>query len=101
MPLPCVNCHKDVESDQAKMFAEVLVCPDCYIIAERLFERGNKELRMMLTVLKEMIRLTLIRGELQFLQQQSEENSSEEVMKRFARMAQEIQQKSAKLGPAR
>lgn len=91
--LPCVNCHKEVASDQAKMFAEVLVCPECYVIAERLFERGNKELRMMLTVLKEMIRLTLIKGELQFLQQQSEENHSEEVMKRFARMAQELQAK--------
>ncbi len=91
MPLPCVNCHKDIEPAEAKMFAEVLVCPDCYIIAERLFERGNKELRMMLTVLKEMIRLALVKGELQFMQQQSEENSSEDMMKKFAKLAQEVQ----------
>lgn len=91
MPLPCVNCHKDVEPDQAKMFAEVLVCPDCYIVAERLYERGNKELRMMLTVLKEMLRVALVKGELQFMQQQSEENSSEDMMKKFAKLAQEVQ----------
>lgn len=89
--LPCVNCHKDVAPEQAKMFAEVLVCPDCYIVAERLFERGNKELRMMLTVLKEMIRLALVKGELQFAQQQSEEGNSEDMMKKFARLAQEVQ----------
>jgi coenzyme F420-reducing hydrogenase delta subunit len=99
--LPCVNCKKEVEPDQAKMFAEVLVCPDCYTIAERLYERGNIELRMMLTVLKEALRLTLIRGELQFLQQQTEENKSEEVMKRFAKMAKEIQAKSSGLGHPR
>ena len=89
--LACVNCHKDVAPEQAKMFAEVLVCPNCYIVAERLFERGNKELRMMLTVLKEMIRLALVKGELQFAQQQSEENTSEDMMKKFARLAQEVQ----------
>jgi hypothetical protein len=89
-----VNCHKDIESSEAKMFAEVLVCPDCYVVAERLFERGNKELRMMLVVLKEMIRLALVKGELQFMQAQSEETNSEDMMKRFARLAQEVQLKA-------
>ena len=93
--LPCVNCHKDIEPDEAKMFAEVLVCPDCYVIAERLYERGNKELRIMLTELKEMIRLALVKGELQFMQQQTEEQTpSEDMMKRFARLAQEVQLKA-------
>jgi hypothetical protein len=94
--LPCVNCGKEVDPSEAKMFAEVLVCPDCHLIAERTYERGNKELRMMLVVLKEMIRHALIKGELQFTQQQVDDPSSEDLMKKFARLAQEVQAKSTR-----
>jgi hypothetical protein len=64
--LSCVNCKHEVSQGDAKLFAEVFVCGECFRIAESLMSRGERELRMLLTVLKESIRLNIIRGELQF-----------------------------------
>ena len=89
-----MNCKREVEQDQMKIFAEVLVCPECFTIADRLYDRGNRELRMMLTVLKEIIRLALIKGELQFSQPQSDEVRSEDLMKKFAALAKEVKSRS-------
>lgn len=88
--LTCVNCKKEMTSEQTKMFAEVLVCDDCLIVAERVYERGHKELRMMLVVLKEMIRASLIKGELQFTQPQGAPAASEDLMHKLSRLAAEV-----------
>ena len=66
MGLPCMNCKKDVPQDEAKLFAQCFVCPDCFTMAERIVEHGQRELQQLLTTLKELVRLAIVRGELSF-----------------------------------
>ena len=63
--LPCINCKKEVSAQDATMFAEVYVCPDCFKVAALLYKRGRAELEQYLTLLKDMIRTSLIAGTLQ------------------------------------
>lgn len=84
--LGCVNCKKDVAPDQAKMFAQAFVCPDCFLVAERFMQRGTKEANQMLLILKESIRLALIRGELQFSAEKIEDMSPEELFKEMSQL---------------
>lgn len=58
--LPCLNCQTPVESEKAKTFAGVFVCPTCYEVAARLEQRGTKELKALLTVQRDAIRIALI-----------------------------------------
>ncbi len=64
MGLPCMNCKRDAGS--GKFFAEAYVCGDCYAVASRLFEQGNRELNQVLVTLKELIRVAIIEGRLSF-----------------------------------
>lgn len=89
MGLSCVNCGKEVGSDEAKFFAQVFVCPDCFSIAERLYVKGEKELRMMLVMLKECIRLAIVKKELQFPEQNVEDMPRKDLFAELARMAQD------------
>jgi len=64
--IPCKNCDKLVSESDGKIFAEVFVCPTCYAMAEQLYNKCAGELRRMLTVLREAIRISLVKGELQY-----------------------------------
>jgi len=70
--LSCINCKKPVEQEEAKLFAEVFICPDCYRVAELIYTRGKAELEQYLTLLKEMIRTSLISGTLQLKQKEGD-----------------------------
>lgn len=58
--LPCLNCQTPVEPKDAKIFAEVFVCPQCFSVAERLEQRAAEELKALLLILREAIRVALI-----------------------------------------
>ena len=62
--LRCMNCHSAVEQDDAKIFAGVFVCPTCHTFAERLYRRSELELKQLLTVLQDAIRIALIESRL-------------------------------------
>jgi hypothetical protein len=94
-----VNCNKDVGSDEAKFFAQVFVCPTCYEIAERLFVKGEQELKMMLVMLKECIRLAIIKKELQFSVQNVEDMPRKDLFTELATLAQEARQEAIKNQP--
>lgn len=64
MGLPCMNCGKDTTQEEAKLFAECLVCPDCYQVAERIYLQGQLELKYLLTTLKELIRVSIVQHQL-------------------------------------
>lgn len=64
MGLPCMNCKKDAGA--GKFFAEAYVCDDCFLVADRLYTQGDRELRQVLTTLKELIRVSIIEGRLSF-----------------------------------
>lgn len=60
----CLNCGTLVSGDQAKLYAEVLVCPDCYAVAERIYERGMMLLRRINILFRDTIRWSLTKGKL-------------------------------------
>jgi hypothetical protein len=64
MGLSCMNCKEDTKD--GKFFAEAFVCPACYLVAERLYTQGEKELRHVLMTLKELIRVSILEGRLSF-----------------------------------
>jgi hypothetical protein len=62
----CMNCGKRAPADQFKLCFEVMVCSDCHVVATTIFDRGRTELRQLLTLLQESIRLALMEGRLAF-----------------------------------
>lgn len=63
--IPCMNCKRQVTEDQGRVFAEVFVCADCHKMAESLYNRCDGELRRLLLMLRESIRIALVEGKLQ------------------------------------
>lgn len=70
--LECMNCHKPTSNEEGKLFAEVFVCSTCYVLAERLYQRTESELRGLLLVLKDKIREYLVQGKLQYSTEDAE-----------------------------
>lgn len=62
--LQCLNCGKLVDQDKAKLFAQVFVCPECFLLAERKYQRMEQELKRLLMLAHEAIRESLIQGKL-------------------------------------
>lgn len=62
--LPCMNCTNPVPQDKAKFFQAVFVCERCYELAEGIYRKTEKELKQVLTVFQESLRLSLLQGKL-------------------------------------
>jgi hypothetical protein len=80
--MKCMNCGKPVGAD-GKLFAEVLVCPTCYEIAERIFERGKALLRRLSVLLRDTIRYALKSGKLDFSSTSAETVGDGELLRRI------------------
>lgn len=61
-----MNCCREVLPGDGKIFAEVFVCPDCYVVAERLYQRAHQVLKLVLVMMKDTIRLSLLQRRLSF-----------------------------------
>jgi hypothetical protein len=62
--LPCVNCRQKVGQVNAKFFDGVFLCPSCHGVALRVEERLTSELKMLLVMLREAIRVAACDGKL-------------------------------------
>ena len=98
--LPCVNCKEPVGTDDAKFFAQTFVCSRCFAIAERTYVQGERQLRMMLVMLKECIRLAIIKGELQFPEKNTEDMPRKDLFAELSRLAQDVRQDAFKNQPS-
>lgn len=97
--LPCMNCKEMVPSNEGEFFAEVFVCPGCYLIAKRYYERGQQDVKFVLTMMKEAIRLGLMRGELQFRTVREIEGADKpELLERLATLAQRTKEQPCPSG---
>lgn len=96
--LTCLNCKQPVVSDNAKIFAEVFVCSSCYETAERLYRRSEGELKMLLLMLKESIRIALLEGRLFVGEQSPEDISKTDLLRMMVRLEE---QRSASRSPPR
>jgi hypothetical protein len=61
-----MNCSKRVSDGEGKLFAEVFVCAECFIMAEALFNRLEGELKGLLYILKDRIREHLVQGKFHY-----------------------------------
>lgn len=57
----CVNCR---EHEAVSTFQGVLVCSNCFKIANHAVERAKKELAQLMVVYLDMVRICLVKGEL-------------------------------------
>ncbi len=58
--LLCPNCQSEIPPEEAKIYAEVLVCPKCYDTATAYYEYNKKTLEQILVFLKDSIRVQLL-----------------------------------------
>lgn len=61
----CMNCGKPLGSNQAELFAEVMVCKSCHDIAASIYDRGQLLLRRLSVLLKDTVRYGLKSGQVQ------------------------------------
>lgn len=80
MNLPCMNCKADVPAGEGKFFAEVFVCARCQTMAVHFHERLERELRFLLTMAKESIRISLVQGKFNFPEGPAGEPSKKDVL---------------------
>lgn len=100
MGLSCVNCRRDLESNQAKFFGDILVCEECYIIATRLCEQAKKELSWLLLMHKELVRNAIVRHELRLSEREpQEEVPKEDLIAALARMAKHARKTGTTCSP--
>lgn len=97
--LSCVNCGKETPSDKAKFFAQVFCCEDCYTIAMRLLERGDKELKMLLLLLKESIRVSMVNRTLSFSPEQLGDMPREDLLEALQKMASKARMEATQEKP--
>lgn len=86
MNLPCMNCRADVPPDAGKFFAGVFLCESCQAMAVHFHERLERELRYLLTMAKESIRISLVQGKFSFPEGPAGEPSKREVLEEIIRM---------------
>jgi hypothetical protein len=60
-----MNCGKPLGSNQAELFAEVMVCKPCHDIAASIYDRGQLLLRRLSILLKDTVRYGLKSGQVQ------------------------------------
>ncbi len=71
MGLECTNCSREVEPNEAKFFgapgngqqapnAAVFVCSDCYALAELFDQRAMQQLKSLMMLSRECLRLALM-----------------------------------------
>jgi hypothetical protein len=58
--LPCLNCQKPVQATEARIFAGTFVCPACFAIATRMEARLTSELKRLLLMTREAIRISIV-----------------------------------------
>lgn len=64
--MKCMNCPTEVAPKDAKFFAKVFLCPSCYEQAQHFYTKLDIELRHLLVVAKEAIRIALVTGKFSF-----------------------------------
>jgi len=82
----CLNCGNPVPEGDAKIFAEVFVCPTCHAIASALYNRFSSDMKIALVLLKDILRERLITGKLQLPEQSLETMSHTDVLRMIVRL---------------
>lgn len=84
----CLNCDKPVPEQDARLFASVFCCPTCFEVASRLYQRLEGELKKLLIISKETIRVALIEGKLHYASGEERDVSKEELLRMITQMSE-------------
>ena len=93
--LKCMNCKAELEQSQAKIAFEVLVCPDCEKVANRFFAQAQKELKVVLVLMKDAIRMGLTQGRLQFSMDGDKPVSRQDLLVKLGELVERAQEKAS------
>jgi hypothetical protein len=91
-----MNCKAPVPGGKGHFFAEVFICETCNTQAVHFWHRSEQELRNLLTITKESIRLSLISGKFVFPEGQQGDLSKREVLEEVLRMEEAREQNARK-----
>jgi len=86
MNLPCLNCKADVAPGAGKFFAEVFLCESCHTMAQHFHERLERELKYLLVIARESIRISLVEGKFSFPEGPAGEPSKRQVLEEILKM---------------
>ena len=64
-----MNCKEPVERGKEKFWGQVFVCETCHELATHFFRRLEKDLKNMLVMAQESIRVSLTQGKFHFTEQ--------------------------------
>ena len=84
--LPCMNCGKQIPPGQSKIFAQVFLCETCSEVAKSFYEKLETELKHLLTVAKESIRVALVQGRFHLNEQKLRDIPKKELLEEILRM---------------
>jgi hypothetical protein len=84
----CMNCGKKAPASTFKLCLGVMVCDDCDVIANTVYDRGRVELRSLLTLLQESIRLALMEGRLNFTSDVDPSASKRDILKTIVQLVE-------------
>lgn len=83
---PCMNCKKPITQAEGKFFAQVYVCETCFTTAESFYKKLEQELRQLLTMSKEALRIALVQGKFHLSEAKVRDISKKEVLEEILRM---------------
>ncbi len=103
--LPCMNSkvcgNVSVDPKQAKMFAEVFVCPSCYSLAESVDAKLRADVKRMELMVREAIRIALVEGKLSPAAASLDDLPKTELLKEIVRLSEKKDARSVRPPPVR
>jgi hypothetical protein len=97
--LCCMNCGKPTEADAAKLFAGVFVCAACHASATHFHEKLEQELRHLLVLSKDSIRVALATGKFHLPEGPSGQPSKRDVLEQILKLEEHREQHKDKRWP--
>lgn len=89
-----MNCDAPLGDGEMQLFAEVCVCESCYKVAERLHERAHQELKIVLVMMKDAIRMGLMQKKLQFkTPEELQSMKKSDLLGRLAELVEQAQER--------
>jgi hypothetical protein len=103
--LPCMNSkvcgNTSVDPKQAKMFAEVFVCPACYALAESVDAKLRADVKRMELMVREAIRIALVEGKLNPAAAALDDLPKTELLKEIVRLSEKKDARPIRPSPVR
>jgi|SRR5690606_32645055 len=86
--LTCLNCKAPVAEEDIKFFGKAFVCAVCHTTATHFYERLTKDLKNLLLVAHEAIRVALVEGRFHLAENGLKEVSKKELLEEILKMTQ-------------